>query len=79
MKPLTFEKFKESLLGYKSKREILAAEGSVEEDLIKSLWNNTMSSPIFSEITPPKGIDPITKEKVAVSYTHLTLPTKRIV
>lgn len=63
LKPLTFEKFKESLLGYKSKREILAAEGSVEENLIKSLWNKTMTSPM-SDITPPKGIDPITKEKV---------------
>ena len=67
LKPLTFEKFKESLLGYKAKREILAAEGSVEEDLIKSLWNKTMTSPIFSDIAPPKGIDPITKEKV-VNY-----------
>lgn len=67
LKPLTFEKFKESLLGYKAKREILAAEGSVEENLIKSLWNKTMTSPIFSDIAPPKGIDPITKEKV-VNY-----------
>jgi len=64
LKPLTFEKFKESLFGYKAKREILAAEGSVEENLIKSLWNNPMSSPIFSDVPPPKGIDPITKEKV---------------
>lgn len=64
LKPLTFEKFKESLLGYKSKREILAAEGRVEESLIKSLWNNTLNPPKLSDAIPPKGIDPITKDKV---------------
>ncbi|SES36990.1 response regulator [Psychrobacillus sp. OK032] len=63
LKPLTFEKFKESLLSYKMKRDILTGTGKVQEDLIKSLWNNT-SSVSNSEDTPPKGIDPITKEKV---------------
>ncbi|MFJ7973141.1 response regulator [Psychrobacillus sp. NPDC096389] len=63
LKPLTFEKFKESLLLYKTKRDILTGSGRVQEDLIKSLWNNTSSVPNSEEV-PPKGIDPITKEKV---------------
>ncbi|MFJ8064993.1 response regulator [Psychrobacillus sp. NPDC096426] len=63
LKPLTFEKFKESLQSYKKKRNILTGSGNVQEDLIKSLWNNNSSIP-NSEDIPPKGIDPITKEKV---------------
>ncbi|MFJ5770752.1 response regulator [Psychrobacillus sp. NPDC093180] len=63
LKPLTYEKFKESLLSYKTKRDILTGSGRVQEDLIKSLWNNSSSVP-HSEDAPPKGIDPITKEKV---------------
>ena len=65
LKPLTFERFKESLLAYKEKRDILTAEGKVQESLIKSLWGNSSSQIILEkEHIPPKGIDPITKEKV---------------
>jgi two-component system CitB family response regulator len=64
LKPLTFEKFKESLLSYKEKREILTGNGKVQEDLIKSLWNNSGRQAPYSGDIPPKGIDPITKEKV---------------
>jgi len=70
LKPLTFEKFKESLLAYKAKRDILAGEGQVQEDLIKSLWNKS-SVPGAREALPPKGIDPITKEKVVSHITQL--------
>lgn len=64
LKPLTFEKFKESLLTYKAKRDILTGEGNVQEELIKSLWNNTAVQTFQTELVPPKGIDPITNEKV---------------
>ena len=64
LKPLTFEKFKESLLSYKAKLDILARDGEVKEDLIKSLWNNSVTSNFYTGAAPPKGIDPITKEKV---------------
>ena len=70
LKPLTFEKFKESLLAYKAKRDILAGEGQVQEDLIKSLWNKSSVSG-GKEALPPKGIDPITKEKVVSHITQL--------
>lgn len=71
LKPLTFEKFKESLVSYKMKRDILTGSGKVQEELIKSLWNNTSTVPI-SEETPPKGIDPITKEKVVNHIKKVT-------
>ncbi|MFF2754733.1 response regulator [Psychrobacillus sp. NPDC058041] len=64
LKPLTFEKFKDSLLAYKTKRDILTREGNVQEEVIQSLWNNKVSTTLQTESIPPKGIDPITKEKV---------------
>lgn len=65
LKPLTFDQFKESLLSYKAKREKLAAVGVMKEDSIHFLWNKTNApAPENPESLPPKGIDPITKEKV---------------
>ncbi|KAA0955772.1 response regulator [Sporosarcina sp. ANT_H38] len=64
LKPLTFERFRESLLSYKDKRETLTGQGFMQEDSIKSLWNNTLSIASNLDFTPPKGIDPMTKEKV---------------
>ncbi len=64
LKPLTFDRFKESLLSYKDKRETLAGEGLIQEDSIKFLWNKTLSTSSNPDIIPPKGIDPMTKEKV---------------
>jgi len=64
LKPLTFDRFKESLLSYQTKRETLAGEGSMQEDSIKLLWNQKGTAPSSLGSIPPKGIDPITKEKV---------------
>lgn len=65
LKPLTFDQFKESLLSYKAKREKLAAVGVMKEDSIHFLWNKTNAAAADNpESLPPKGIDPITKEKV---------------
>ncbi|HEX5564954.1 MAG TPA: HTH domain-containing protein, partial [Sporosarcina sp.] len=65
LKPLTFDRFKESLLSYKAKREKLTGEGVMKEDSIQFLWNKTNAEPADNpESLPPKGIDPITKEKV---------------
>lgn len=71
LKPLTYEKFKESLLAYKAKRDILTGEGHVQEEMIKSLWNNNVSSSLQTEAVPPKGIDPMTKEKVVKHFKHV--------
>ena len=48
LKPLTFDRFRDSLLSYKDKRETLAGEGLMQEDTIKSLWNKTPSNYISS-------------------------------
>ena len=65
LKPLTFDRFKESLLSYKAKHEKLAAVGVMKEDSIQFLWNKTNVPPAENmDSLPPKGIDPITKEKV---------------
>lgn len=69
LKPLTFDRFRESLLSYKAKREALEVVGVMKEDSIQLLWNKrTMTSTTTIDSLPPKGIDPITKEKVV---THL--------
>jgi two-component system CitB family response regulator len=39
LKPLTFARFKESLLSYKEKRDSLIGDGLLQEDSIKFLWN----------------------------------------
>ncbi|MBO0601236.1 response regulator [Sporosarcina sp. E16_3] len=64
LKPLTFDRFRDSLLSYKDKRETLSGEGLMQEDTIKSLWNKTPSTTSAPDSIPPKGIDPMTKEKV---------------
>ncbi|WP_172369537.1 response regulator [Sporosarcina jiandibaonis] len=64
LKPLTFDRFKDSLLSYKDKRETLLGEGVMQEDSIKLLWNQTSSETSKPKDSSPKGIDPITKEKV---------------
>ena len=48
-----------------------ASEDGMEED-----YDTTVAS--YMEACADDG-DPVTQEFVAVSYTHLTLPTKRIV
>ncbi|WP_262174024.1 response regulator [Saccharococcus sp. Marseille-Q5394] len=64
LKPLTFDRFKESLLSYRAKREKLAGDGIMKEDSIQFLWNKTNATSENVDHLPPKGIDPITKEKV---------------
>ncbi|MCM3636698.1 response regulator [Sporosarcina luteola] len=64
LKPLTFDRFKESLLSYRAKREKLAGDGIMKEDSIHFLWNKTNATSENVDHLPPKGIDPITKEKV---------------
>ena len=64
LKPLTFDRFRDSLLSYKDKRESFSGEGLMQEDAIKSLWNKALSTTSPPDLIPPKGIDPLTKEKV---------------
>lgn len=64
LKPLTFDRFQESLLSYEEKRKTLSSSGSLEEDLIQSLWNQQKSPSLVENLYTPKGIDRITMEKV---------------
>ncbi|TWT03419.1 response regulator [Planomicrobium sp. CPCC 101079] len=63
LKPLTFDRFKESLLTYHQKRSSLEKQGSLDEDSIKLLWNKSLSVPSEQSVTP-KGIDPNTMARI---------------
>jgi two-component system CitB family response regulator len=75
LKPLTFDRFKESLLTYQQKRRSLETQGSLDEESIGLLWNKSQSVPT-EQLMTPKGIDPSTmsriKDKLAASSTGMT-------
>lgn len=63
LKPLTFDRFKDSLLMYQEKRRSLEADGKLNEESIQLLWNR--SRPVFTEpMATPKGIDPNTMSRI---------------
>lgn len=64
LKPLTFDRFQDSLHTYLEKRKTLAGSGNLQEESIHSLWHPGKSSVGPGVVLPPKGIDPITMEKV---------------
>ncbi|MFX3672985.1 MAG: response regulator [Paenisporosarcina sp.] len=68
LKPLTFDRFQESLRSYQEKRTALSSSGSLEEDSIQLLWNQHKNKHLPETIYTPKGIDPITMEKL---FHHL--------
>ncbi|WP_436837052.1 response regulator [Planococcus shixiaomingii] len=75
LKPLTFDRFKESLLTYQQKRNSLETQGSMDEESIQLLWNKS-HPPSTEQIMTPKGIDPSTmgriKEKLTTCNTGMT-------
>jgi len=64
LKPLTFDRFQDSLQTYLEKRKTLAGSGNLQEESIQSLWHPAKSSAGTDVVLTPKGIDPITMEKV---------------
>lgn len=62
LKPVTFEKFKECLETYYTKRQLLEKNSRLEEHEINEIWSTTKDSS-FGEVTP-KGIDVITRSKI---------------
>lgn len=64
LKPLTFDKFKNSLESYKNKQDALNHSAILEEESIHLLWNKTKTTSTVEDEPLPKGIDPITTEKV---------------
>jgi two-component system CitB family response regulator len=64
LKPLTFDRFQESLRSYEEKRKTFLNSGTLEEDSIHLLWNHQKSNKSPDILYTPKGIDPNTMEKV---------------
>lgn len=62
LKPITFERFKESLETYRGKRLLFENNTHLEEHEINGIW--TISKEIHQREVTPKGIDAITRKKV---------------
>jgi two-component system CitB family response regulator len=72
LKPLTFDRFQDSLYAYQEKRKTLASTGKLQEESIQLLWHS-FKSPNSTDIPlTPKGIDPITIDKVVVQLKQQT-------
>jgi len=75
LKPLTFDRFKSSLLAYQLKRVYLETSGSLNEQSIEQLWNRSQEA-VNEQLITPKGIDRSTmikiKEKLNDSVTGIT-------
>lgn len=63
IKPVTIERFKETIENYKQNRDLLKSRNYVDQDFVDQLLNK---SPLKEETeqTLPKGIDPLTLKKV---------------
>jgi len=64
LKPLTFDRFQDSLRAYQKNRKTLANTGRLQEESIQLLWHPEKSAIPPDSVLTPKGIDPITMEKV---------------
>ena len=66
LKPLTFDRFQDSLRAYHEKRKTLASTGKLQEESIQLLWHTIKSPNSTDTQLTPKGIDPITIDKVVM-------------
>lgn len=64
IKPLTFDRFKESLENYQLKIAKLKGNQELTPEQIESLWNTRGKAQISETNDSPKGIDPLTLEKI---------------
>lgn len=75
LKPLTFDRFKQSLLLYQEKCRFLETNGPLNEESIQLLWNKSRTVSTEPLVTP-KGIDPNTmsriKEKLSAASNGIT-------
>ena len=72
LKPLTFDRFKESLRAYQEKRKMLSSSGNLQEETIHMLWHPSGQAETSEHVLTPKGIDPITMEKVLMHLKQQT-------
>lgn len=64
VKPLTFDRFKNSLENYQSKIGKLKQNDELSPDQIESLWNSRAQAQALESSSSPKGIDPLTLDKI---------------
>ncbi|MGG2067263.1 MULTISPECIES: response regulator [unclassified Bacillus (in: firmicutes)] len=64
VKPLMFERFKESLENYQNKVEKLKQSQKLSPEQIESLWNRRNQGGSTHIEHSPKGIDPLTLKKI---------------
>ncbi|MFC0271070.1 response regulator [Metabacillus herbersteinensis] len=64
VKPVTFERFKSSLENYRTKLEKFKINDTLSAVDIQSLWSNVKAEESVSEDPSPKGIDPLTLNKI---------------
>lgn len=64
VKPLTFDRFKNSLENYQSKIRKLKQNDELSPDQIESLWNSGVQVQLAEASSSPKGIDPLTLDKI---------------
>lgn len=69
LKPLTLQRFKDSLQKYKEKKAILNGTDKLQPIEIQRLWNHISNVEEFREVSP-KGIDAVTKNKVIQFLTN---------
>ena len=75
LKPVVFLRFEQTLKRYRNHRlKFQSLESLEQSDIDRIIHKESPEATRQAELQLPKGIDPVT-----VSYTHLTLPTKRIV
>ncbi len=72
LKPLTFDRFQESLYAYQEKRKTLSSHGKLQEESIQLLWHPVKPPNSTDGTLTPKGIDPITMDKVVVQLKQQT-------
>ena len=68
IKPVFFERFEEALLKYRRHRQNLGALERVDQEGLDRYFGHAAAPAGRSEIETPKGIDPLTLEKVVEAF-----------
>jgi two-component system, CitB family, response regulator CitT len=64
IKPVTFEKFTETIEKYIEKKELLNSRNEVDQTIVDHYFGGKQIQPVEKKIHYPKGIDPLSLEKV---------------
>jgi two-component system CitB family response regulator len=70
VKPLTFDRFKQSMENYRLQLEQLLQQNLTPRQ-IENLWNVGQQSHLIPDEDSPKGIDPLTLERIQKCFTTI--------